>query len=147
MSLLLLLALAGVLWSPPGNALSDADPDAVASLEALFTAPVRPDVLVEGLESLTEHRPDRAATEALAQALAACEGIAALDEPRRAALARHLWAIMHGGDLTAGQLARVLDGIQQVAQDSNCAPVGATGLMQAAHAAARRVADERRDWW
>src|SRR5262245_7966806 len=103
-------ALFGLLWRPASSsALSGDHAERVAELAALLGDPVPESAAIERiLPAATRFPPSAEASHSLADALAAC-GMSDVSEPRRVQLARVIYAITTGGDLSRDRLTQMLE--------------------------------------
>jgi hypothetical protein len=78
--------------------------------------------------------------------LGACE-MSSLPESKRMQLARRIYAITTGDDLSRDRLALILDEIQQTAIEARCSPIVIGALVDSARRVARTDPRPRSDWW
>jgi hypothetical protein len=89
--------------------------------------------------------PEGATGVQFAQALASCS-FAGVDDARRIALARRVYAITNGADTVAALPATVIE-FRQAAAQSGCVPSALPGLEDALRTASRTDPRPRADWW
>ena len=141
-------ALFGLLWRPAASLASSGDQaERVAELAALLGDRAPASAAIERiLPAATRFPPSAEASHSLAAALAAC-GMSDVSEPRRVQLARVIYAITTGGDLSRDRLTQMLEEIQETAIDARCSPLVIAAIVDAAHRVARSDPKPRRDWW
>jgi hypothetical protein len=142
------LTFAVMLWQPrsPAVAIYAPGEERVTDLAGLLGERAPRLDEIERLLSIGRFPPAKTAGRQLGDALVACT-MADVGEPQRTALARQLYAITAGGDVSAERLALTLIDIQQTAIRARCSPERVTALVDAARVAARTEPSPRRDWW
>lgn len=146
--LVVIAALAVVLWRPAPDAPPSAEQEAkIADLASqLGSSSSSGGDIDDRLRSFGPFPPDAKASRALAEALVTCD-TARLDESRRRQLARQLFEVTVIGDRRAATVPAALLGIQQSAATAGCSPAAIDDIMRAARAVASTDPNPRRNWW
>ena len=146
--LVVMIALAVVLWRPAPDPLPSEEQEAkIADLAVRLGSAASTAVDIDDrLRSFGPFPPHPDASRALAEALISCD-TTRLDESRRQQLSRQLFGITVIGDERAQTVPAALLGIQQAAAAAGCSPAAVDAVMRAARAAASTDPNQRRDWW
>jgi hypothetical protein len=146
---LVIAAIVTLLWRPAAveSSLEAEKEGRVGELAALLGEGAARRAEIERiLPAATRFPPTEGATRSLAEALGACE-MSSLPESKRMQLARRIYAITTGDDLSRDRLALILDEIQQTAIEARCSPIVIGALVDSARRVARTDPRPRSDWW
>jgi hypothetical protein len=100
----------------------------------------------ENVRSWSRFPPEEGAGRMLADALAACS-FAGRPDTQRVELARRVYAITNGSDVSDAELADTRSAFRQAAAEARCPPQAAVDLENALTRTARTDPRPRADWW
>jgi len=143
-----LAAMLVLLWPPASApaAVPASQARGIDELAALLGGAPDPEAVERNLREWTRFFPSGADGQQLATSVAGCP-MMSLPESTRVELARRLYVITNGSDVSDAELARTQDLFQRAAARAGCRPDATLTLLETLRRTARHDPHPRADWW